>query len=274
MGAPNTALVGLVARMRSVASLLIDGQPSSSQGPRIGKFGEVYGVHPLFGDRALVDEGSLFTATMTPGQTALQLGLSAAFSATAAALVIKNNAPAGKVGSPNLIMRHIHMVVVTAPTAGTSLRYATVLDSGPRTPTTVSPVASPATVTAYSVAPCNSNMDAEINSVAQVYFPLSIAAGAPPTIPGAVNARTVIGNGHLRGQIPVAEDDYRIIFGQDGLAGGSLVTAAPAGASRVVEPHPAVEIGPQQFFIFYLWAPSNITAGLAFSGLDVGWIER
>jgi hypothetical protein len=106
------------------------------------------------------------------------------------------------------------------------------------------------------------------------YLPLSTAAGAPPTVPSAgTNARVIVGNLPLRAQIPVVGDEYIITFGNVDPS-GQLVTAAPAGASRVVSYHPPVVVGPGQWFLLYLWSPSNITAGLAFSGLDMGWSER
>jgi hypothetical protein len=83
-------------------------------------------------------------SSMLPSATALQLGISASYSATAAALVFKNNAPAGSF-SPRCYLRDIHFLVAAAPASGTGLLYATVLDNVNRAPTTVSGLGSPGT---------------------------------------------------------------------------------------------------------------------------------
>jgi hypothetical protein len=83
-----------------------------------------------------------------------------------------------------------------------------------------------------------------------------------------------MGNGALRGQIPVAQDEFVIQFGASDVPGGALVTAAPAGASRVVSMHPPVVISPGGTLLIYMWGPSNATAGIAFSGVEMGWVER
>lgn len=277
MADPTFSLRGWVARSLTAARKMIETDSSDPSGPRMSRYGEQYGVVPVVGEPALADEGSLVIASMLPAATALQLGLSAAFSATAAAIVVANQAPAGP-QSPRITLRDIHLVQSVAPTSGTGLAYATVLDNINRAPTTVSGDGSPgtpATVTAYRAAANVTNMDESNAPVGRAWFPLSIAAGAPPTVPApSQNARTMVGNGSLRAQIPVVGDDYRIVFGATDRPGGQLVTAAPAGASRIVESHPAVVIGPQQYFLLYLWSPSNITAGNAWSQIDVSWFER
>lgn len=279
--AANFSLQGIVARARSAARALIDGNTSDGNGPRLSRYQEQYSLSPMVGESVLADEGSLFAATMLPGATPLQLGISAVYSATAAALVCKNNAPInGGPNSPRVFIRHIHFSLAVAPAAGTDLQYASILDNINRSPTTVAPVATPATASAYlpPVVCPNMNENPQANGV--WWFPVSIAAGVPPTIPAqGGNARVIVGNGLLRAQIPVASaagasDDYRIVFGANAATSGQLVTAAAAGASRIVESHPAVVIGPQEYFIFYLWSLSNAATGLAFLGLDVSHYER
>ena len=94
-------------------------------------------------------------------------------------------------------------------------------------------------------------------------------------IPAAGQAtRRVAGNILFRGQIPVVNDEYEIDFGSVDAIPGSMVTAAPAGYSRVVRPLPGVCLDPGQFALLYLWGPSNVTAGLAFAAMDSGWWER
>lgn len=277
MANPTYANQGWVARTISKARSIIDGNPSDSTGNRMSRYNETYVLAPMTGEPLLADEGALMMSSMLPGATALQLGLSAAYAATAAAFVFKNNSPFGS-SNPRCHLRDIHFTCSVPPTSGTSLQYATAIDSANRTPTTISGLGAPgtpATVTAYQAPSVCTNIDENPSINGVCFFPLSIAAGAPITIPAqGAAARILVGNGILRGQIPVVLDDYRIVFGATDRPAGQLVTAAPAGASRIVEPHPAVTIGPQEHFILYLWAPSNVTAGLAFTGFDVSWFER
>jgi hypothetical protein len=221
-------------------------------------------------------------SSMLPSATALQLGLSASYSATAAALVFKNNAPAGP-SSPRCHLRDIHFLCAVAPTSGTGLLYATALDNVNRTPTTISGLGAPgtpATVTAYQAPAVCTNIDENPTINGVWWFPLSTAAGAPPTVPAqGANARILVGNGNLRTVIPVGaassgvQDDYRIVFGATDRSGTGTLRSS-AGALQLVEYHPAVTVGPQEFFLMYLWAPSNVTAGFAFAGLDCTWFER
>jgi hypothetical protein len=243
-------------------------------GPRAGRYGEQVALSLIPTKHLLADEGAYMIASMAPGATGLQLGLSAAFSALAAAIVIQNTDSPSNPNAKRIYLDQIHAIVSGAPTSATDLQYATVLDSVNRAPTTVALPAAPATATAYKQAAACVNMDVTPQIVGQAYFPLSTAAGAPPAVPAAgPNARTIVGNGNLRSQIPVVKDDIRIVFGSLDPT-SALNTAAPAGASRIVEPHPPVVIGPGQSFLLYLWMTANATAGIIFNGLDASWWER
>lgn len=282
MANPNYSAQGWVARSLARAKRVFDANPSDSTGPRFNGWNEFFGEIPMLGEPALSEEGSLFMSSMLPSATALQLGISATYSATAAALVFKNNAAIKS--DIRCSLREIHFLCATAPASGTSLLYASATDVVNRAPTTVSGIGSPgtpATVTAYQAPAVCLNIDEPSTPNGVWWFPLSTAAGAPPTIPAqGSNARILVGNGNLRTVIPVGaltsgvQDDYRIVFGATDRVqtGGSLRSSA--GATQISEPHPAVTIGPQEFFILYLWAPSNAAAGLAFAGLDGSWSER
>ena len=278
-GITNIAQQGWVGRALSKARAILDGNDSDRVGPRFGRYSEQYMLAPLVGESVLCDEGSLMMASLAPSATALQLGVSATYVATAAAIVFKNDAPSGS--GIRCSLRDIHFLCAVAPTLGTGLLYATVLDNKDRAPTTVVlQGGTPATATAYLAPNVCLNIDETPSVNGKCWFPLSTAAGAAPTIPAqGATARILVGNGNLRSVIPVGaatsgvQDDYRIVFGaMDRPAQGAARSAA--AASVIVEPHPAVMIGPQQFFILYLWAPSNATAGFAFAGLDVSWFER
>src|ERR1043166_707849 len=109
-------------------------QPTPDQGPanevfaRAGRYGETI-VSPLWpNDQALADEGSFVVAQLGSGATALQLGLSASFSATAAAFVLQNSDSSSFDGGKRLYPRYLKLLVTTAPTSATSWLYATVID--------------------------------------------------------------------------------------------------------------------------------------------------
>lgn len=242
---------------------------------RLGRYGDqkVESAWPT--DHLLADEGALMVASTLPGATALQLGLSASFSATAAAFVLGNSAPAG---GPRLYPKFLKLAQSVAPTSGVDLRYAIVLDSINRAPTTISNgtggsgPGTPATVTAYrsTVVCTNSDINPQIYGVP--YFPLSAAAGAPPTVPAASQfARTIVGNGYIKNSIPVVKDQYVLQFGSADI-GGSFQAAA--ALSKIVEHAPAIVIGPGQFMLLYLWSASNITAGNAWDDVNFCWAEK
>jgi hypothetical protein len=247
---------------------------------RVGRYNEQYAL-PLHAKKHhLADEGSYVTSTMLPGATALQHGILAAFDATKAAIVFQNSDSPGKTNAMRCYLDYIRFLVSIAPTSATSGLYASVLDPKDRTPTTLSSGSggtgpgTPATATAYQSQAFCPNLDEAPNIVGKPFFPLSTAGGLPPAVPAAgPNIRTIVGNGSLRAQIPVVGDEYIIDFGGD-VPPQSLVTAAPAGASRIVSVHPPIVVGPGQFWMLHLWFPGNITAGIAFSGIDMGWWER
>lgn len=263
---------GLIARMLASAGIGVEGQPSDARGPRMGKYNEMYVINRLLKKYPHIDGGEYRVASMAPGATALQLGLSASFSATAAALLLQNSDVAG---GKRCYLDYIRFLVTTPPTSATSLIAATVLDQINRTPTNVALLASPATQTCYKPPVVDPNLDnGSPNIIGVPYFPLSTSAGAPPVIPAAgQGARTIVGNLPLRSQIAVISDEIYLDFGAIDGPAGALVTAAPAGASKVIAAHPGVVIGPGGWFILYIWGPSNATAGIAFGGLDMGWWE-
>lgn len=242
---------------------------------RAGRYGEQSALSLVPTKHLLADEGGYFTAPLPPGSTALQLGLSAAFAAAAAAIVIQNTDSPSNPFAKRIYLDRIHMVVSGAPTSATDWQYATVLDNIPRAPTvTVGIGGTPATGTAYPPQINNTNMDVSAPSIAKVWYPLSIAAGAAITVPAAGAQVRPMHTAKLRAQIPVVNDDYRIVFGSVDDQGSALVTAAPAGASRIVDSHKPVIIGPGQTFLLYMWGTANATAGIAFSSLNTDWWER
>lgn len=273
MLAPQALLKGLVAR--ALPFILPDG-PEAERFARMGRYGDLKvepNGHP---DQILADEGSYFTAPMTPGQTAIQLGLSAAFSAVAAAFVLVNGDGAG---GKRGYLRSLRLAQSVAPTSGVDLRYAVVLDGVNRTPTTVSNApnsdrgpGTAATATAYRALANNVNQDDARAPVCIPYFPFSTAGGAPPTVPAAsAFARTIVGGGYLKNSIPVVKDQYVLQFGSVD-RGGTFQGAA--ALAKIVEHAPPIVIGPGQSALIYLWSASNITAGNAWDDVALDWIEK
>lgn len=273
MLSPQAIFKGIVSRILPIPAVL-DG-PEAERAVRLGRYGDVR-VEPGFvGEHVTADEGAYMVASTLPGTTALQLGISAAFSATAAAFVLGNSDAAG---GKRIYPRILRLAQSVAPTSGVDLRMAIVIDSKDRTPTTISNgtggsgPGTPATATAYRPPVVCTNQDVNPNIVGVPFFPLSTASGAPPTVPSAGQfARTIAGNQYVKGSIPVVKDQYVVNFGDVGSQGTFQGAAALAQITVGVPP---IVIGPGQFMVIYLWSASNITAGNAWDDVSLSWIEK
>jgi hypothetical protein len=277
MPAPGAAVQQTLVTQRSLPNAISD--LNTPPGPPRGwRFGEQAVINPHPSAAVMADEGTLIVASMTPGQTALQLGLSAAFSATAAAVVLINGDNPGNPNARRVIPRKLRFQCNTAPTSATNWQYAVAIDNVNRQPTTITgggnTAITPATATAYPANANNTNMANSNPVLGRCYFPASTSAGAPPAIPAAGPAARYLSTGFMRAQIPVAGDEYNLVFGVLDEPGPMLVTAAPAGASRIVVPHEPISLDPGHCLIVYLWGASNATAGFAFGSMDFSWIER
>jgi len=239
---------------------------------RLGRYGDMKVESSWPNKYLLADEGAYFVAGMLPGATSLQIGIMATYVAASCPIVLGNSSSQGPSGK-RIYLDYIRFRIVTAGTSGTDLKYAVVLDSVDRAPTTLAAVGSPANLTAYLSPVFNTNMDSNTVSIAKPYFTISTAAGTPPTVPAAgANARTIVGEGSLRTQIVVVKDEYILTFGGPDFYAttGPVLTTA----SKVVQANPPVVIGPGQFLLVNLWSSSNVTAGNALSALDMGWVEK
>ena len=272
MASPSALFRGIVSRLLPTPTF--DGADQEKVA-RLGRYGDVRTESMWPTDHLLADEGTLMVATTLPGATALQLGLSAAFSGTAAAFVLGNSDVAG---GKRIYPKFLRLSQSVAPTSGTNLRYCIVIDSKDRTPTTISNgtggsgPGTPATVTAYRAPVVCTNQDVNPTIVGVPFFPISIAAGAPITVPAAGQfARTIVGNGMLKNSIPVVFDQYQIQFGGADLGGTFQGAAAVA---KIIDHAPAIVIGPGQFMVIHMWSASNATAGNAWDDVSIGWIER
>jgi hypothetical protein len=276
MLSPQAIIKGIVSRL--LPSLTLDG-PEAERALRMGRYGDAKVESAWPTDHLLADEGTYMVASMAPGATALQLGLSSAFAAAAAAFVLQNSDSPGP-QAKRLYPKFLRLAQNIAPNAGTALRYALVLDNVSRIPTTLSSPAgtlqgpgTPATATAYRAPVVCTNSDVTPVIVGIPYFPLSTAAGAVPAIPAASPfARTIVGNGIIKPSIPVVLDQYMLQFGGTDISG---TFQAAASLAKLVECAPAIVVGPGQFLVIYLWSPGNVaTAGNAFDDAALGWIEK
>ena len=225
------------------------------------------------GDLLIADQGAYFVANTEPGATALQLGISATYSSTLAAFVLKNSSTT-TANPVRIYPKFLKTSVVTVPTSAVDWRYAVVVDSTDRTPSTIAGVASPATHTAYVATVNCTNMALSPTAAGVAYFPISTTdgSGGAITVPAAgANARTLVGNALLKGSIPVAKDQYTIQFGADVMGGGFQGAAA---LSKHVDYAPPVVLGPAQCMVIYMWGLSNATAGIAFDGVTLAWVEK
>lgn len=278
---PGSLIKGLTSRI--LPAPVFDGNENEGY-VRTKRYRDV-GVESVWPtDHVQADEGSSLVATTLPGATALQLGISAAWAATAAAFLVFNSDSAPGSGNgqgKNIALKRLRLNVSTIPTSGTAVRMSVWLDSANRTPTTVSNAVgtnpgqgpgTPATATAYRAPVVNPNGGINSQTVGVPYFPLSTAAGAPPAIGAAgLTARCIVGQQYLCPRTPIANDEYIAQFGMADVPGALVASAT---VSRIVTPCPPVIIPPQSWGIIYLWCPANITAGIAFDDASLEWTER
>lgn len=268
MWSPQVILKGLISRL--LQGRPIPDGPEAERAVRMGPWGDLK-VESAFPDRKLLaDEGAYMVAGMLPGAIALQIGIMATYTALSAAFVMVNtDGPGGK----KIFLDYLRLRLLTVGTSDTDLQYSVVLDSINRAPTTVALVGAPANLTAYKPIPVCTNMDINPQIVGVPFFPLSTAGGTPPTVPApSAYARTIVGNGRIRSLIPITKDDYMLTFG--GVGESDNLAGVVGTQCKIVVSNPPIVIGPGQCALINLWSTGNITAGNAFDGAEMGWIER
>lgn len=256
MLSPQALLKGLVARAFPTPNA--DSQ-SVDVPLRVGRYGNA--VEPVYTKHQLADEGGYFTATMSPGASALAYGVTASWAATTGFVVIQNiDLPIGQGFGKRIYVDLLKFIFSVAPASGTAAWAATVIDSANRTPS----------ANLSSQTPINVNMDSANGSVAKVWFP----SGGSLTLPAAGgNVRTVEGNIAIRNTIPVVGDEVNLTFGATDFGQLYLGTQASTVAKAVIPCSPFI-VGPQQFGILYLWFPSNSSTAASFSNIHLAWFER
>lgn len=251
-----------------------EGDEAKWRGGRYGE-GRVESIWPT--DHLLADEGSYMAATMLPGATAINMGVSAAYDSTIAHLVLANADPAG---GRRLYPRFLELCVSGVGAGSTDFRYALVLDSKDRTPTTISSgtggvgPGTPAASTAYRAPVVCTNMDVTPNRIAGVpFFPLVDAGtSAGPTVPSAGQfARVIVGNGVLHNAIPTVKSLFILQFGGNG--GRQIGFWNGSSLARSTTFAPPVVVGPGQFMTLHFWGTSQ-SQGLSFDNFALEWVER
>jgi len=253
---------GIVGRLLRYAQKQQDGQPSTPAGLRTGPYGEQFAYPILHNKAALAEEGAYYSNGLAPNTAAITYGVTTQYTtyATSYPLVVLMNNDNG-VGV-NLVPDFIRFQMVGVPTSATAYYLTLVVDQY-RTPS--------ANFTQVQNA-VNHNTGVGSQSISNMYVP---STGTNMTLPVATAAARIIArNIPLRAQVPVTLDEYVIQFGSvDGLAGGSPMTAAAAGASRIVAQVPPVVLNPQEFLLVYLWGPSQ-AAFPTFTCIEEGHYER
>lgn len=265
---------GLVARNAALPANT-DNQ-NTDVATRLGRYGDqkVESGYPT--DLFAADEGAIMVAGMTPGQTAIQAGIQAAYVSTQIQFLLQNSDPAG---GRRLYPKWLKLSPSVAGTSGVDLRYALVLDNQLRTPTTISSAAggsgpgTAANQTAYRPTTACTNMDLNPTIAGVPYFTLGLAGstgGATVAAPSPM-ARIIEGNGYIKGSIPVVKDQYVLQFGSADIGGTFQAAAALA---KIVEHAAACVVGPGQSLAIHIWSASNNTAGNAFDNAQLCWAER
>lgn len=238
-------LSGLVNRVRPSRSA--DGTNVLA---RQGRYGEVMVVPITLGTYGIADEGSYFKATNpTPG-TGIAAAITAAYSATAAYINVRNTDAAG---GKRMYFDYLTLLNTVVPATSTSVQLVVTIDN-------------PGTARYASggslIAGVNANMDDTTASVANIH------AGAVVLNAASGSAR-MISRGVLKGAIPVVNDTLMIQFGNAGNIGGAL-TGGPIGVTDDVGP---VVVGPQQDLNVHIYYPGNATTAGQWE-FEFGWWER
>jgi len=254
---PGTDVNQLVRVARTLPAATPDGTAPVGN-PRAGKYLEQYVMSMIGTKHVLADEGSYFTASMTPGQTALAYGIQASFSDIAGFIAIQNGDVAN---GKRIYLDYVKFSLSVAPASSTSALLAVKIDTANRTPSAN-----------FSLqTPNNVNMDSAVASIAKVWFPTG-GTLTLPTVGGS--ARVVTGNLNLRAVLPTVADEYVIQFGGTDLSQMENAAVATATIVKKQVNAPPVIIGGTDFGLLHLWFPSNATTAASFSNIEVGWWER
>jgi hypothetical protein len=186
----------------------------------------------------LAESGAVFNVTNpTPG-TAIAYANKTSYSATANGLftISNNNSSGGK----SIILDELMILqTATAPTGTLVARFEVFDESGI--------VALSGSAAARTPVNVNSNFT---NSTGAVVT--SFAAGAG-TVPAAVGTRRLVDVVALNCDVSVIHDQWRVMFGADGIATAGLTAARATSSACVVAAAAPVVIAPQHSVIINSW---------------------
>lgn len=226
------------------------------RGPQRGsQYGDSYGID-IFGGRThgLADEGSYFysqhptidAATTVAGHAAPVL----ADNYTKPFLVITNTDVASS--KKRCYLDWIEITVITAGANGTSDNWRCETDTGGK-------AARYSSGSLTRLTTVNPNMQSTAAN-------LTVADAGPYVALAPTAAQRVMGSGVFRPTIQISGDKYLFTFGQP-----PFVTSVATITQHVI-PMPPVMLGPNDLFLFHLYAPSQSAAGVY--KVQCGWWER
>lgn len=215
---------------------------------RAARYAEQY-VQPIgTAKHSLCEEGSYFSAVNpTPG-TGIAAAITAAFSATAGAFLIRNSG----VGGEYLYPDYVRLIPTVAPASATRSELVIALDSTTRWSSGGS------VLTAV-----NRNLGSANASVAVVRTGALVLAAES----GAVRR---ISRAQVGTTIPIAFEEILLTFGQD--SAGPATLGSAVGLRKHVPLGPCV-IANGHDLIVHLWHPGNAVTGATYE-VEAGWWER
>jgi hypothetical protein len=226
---------------------------------RFNQYGELIVQLGYQGTQQLAEEGSYFFATSaglvvgapTPGVGVATTATPTTFSETSPFLLIKNNNPVPGSGPGVRVVLDYIRIMCTAPgTGGTSVRYVSTTD-----------IANPSRYTSGGSAPLSTNVNQDDSTVSNAQFHVGAIVATTRTS----QARPLVGNMLLKNTIPAVGDSWLIEF-----AMGDSQNIIPASVGTAN--HPAVIIGPQQWYAGHLIIAGQ-SAASSFE-IEVGYAER
>jgi len=233
---------------RALPAIVAD---ATNQQFRAGRYGEALQGVITPAPAGLCDEGTYFKAINATVETGITAALTAAFSSTAAFLLMTSAAS----GSVRIYPHYFRMIPRTAPASATRMEGVVAIDSQAR-------FSSGGTqITALP----NANMDSSTASVVS-----RVQAGAVVLNAESGSVRR-LSRFVARSAIPVIFEEYLFLFNQ---LGHGFNTLGGATAQRqVVDCGPVILGAGSHSMSLHLWWPGNaVTAGVW--ELELAWWER